>query len=73
MKISEKQKEICKFIEKQAKYWTNTNDIDSPTHWSDMEDEIKKLDMNCKDEQYLQSTMVLLLNFIKKYNFVKSN
>jgi hypothetical protein len=44
MKSSQKQKELCSFIMSQASFWSNTNDIDSPTHISDIEEEINNIE-----------------------------
>ena len=44
MKSSQKQKELCAFIMSQASFWSNTNDIDSPTHISDIEEEINNIE-----------------------------
>lgn len=44
MKSSQKQKELCEFIRSQASFWINTNDIDSPTHISDIEEEINNIE-----------------------------
>lgn len=43
MKPTEKQIEIAKAIEIQAKFWQSTNDINSPTHHSDIHQETDKL------------------------------
>ena len=44
MKPNHKQKEIFKIIEEQAKFWQQTNDIDSPTHYSDIDSDFN----NCE-------------------------
>lgn len=38
-KINEKQRAIIKFFLKQLSFWENTNDIDSPTHMTDIGEE----------------------------------
>ena len=43
MKPSEKQKKICELIKSTASYWMNSNDIDSPTHVNDFEEEVYSL------------------------------
>jgi hypothetical protein len=46
MKPSDRQKEIAKLIESQAGYWSNTNDINSPTHEGDVDEEVRLLTLN---------------------------
>lgn len=38
MKPTEKQKKACDAIIQEISWWRDSNDIDSPTHYSDMED-----------------------------------
>lgn len=38
-KINEKQRSVIKFFQKQLSFWENTNDIDSPTHITDIGEE----------------------------------
>lgn len=38
-KINEKQRVVIKFFQKQLSFWENTNDIDSPTHMTDIGEE----------------------------------
>ena len=69
MKPTEKQKEIAKVIEQQAKFWQNTNDINSPTHYGDMREEIMaRLEMedlvNEKQGEELEGLLSLLYRFI---------
>lgn len=45
-KINEKQKEIIKFFQKQLSFWEKTNDIDSPTHYTDISEELRVLNDN---------------------------
>ena len=40
MKPTDKQKAIAKVIERQGQFWQSTNDINSPTHWGDIDEEI---------------------------------
>ena len=44
MKASQKQKELCAFIWSQVSFWSNSNDIDSPTHINDIEEEINNIE-----------------------------
>ena len=38
MKPTELQKKVCEHIITEAKYWRDTNDISSPTHYADLQD-----------------------------------
>lgn len=38
-KINEKQRAVIKFFLKQLSFWEYTNDIDSPTHMTDIGEE----------------------------------
>ena len=38
MKPTELQKKVCEHIITEVKYWMNSNDITSPTHYSDLND-----------------------------------
>lgn len=42
-KPSKKQKEIAKLVELQAIFWQQTNDINSPTHCCDIDEETNNL------------------------------
>ena len=52
MKPNKQQKEICELIKSQASFWMNSNDIDSPTHLCDVDEEVNNLgldeDMVCE-------------------------
>ena len=37
MKPTETQKTVCEALIKQLQFWRDTNDIDSPTHYTDMD------------------------------------
>jgi hypothetical protein len=43
MKPTEKQIQIIEFIKEQVYFWKTTNDILSPTHYCDIEEEAFKL------------------------------
>lgn len=38
-KINKKQRAVIKFFQKQLSFWENTNDINSPTHMTDIGEE----------------------------------
>ena len=68
MKSTDKQKELCEFIRSQASFWTNTNDIDSPTHISDIEEEINNIEWLSEYSKIgLMHLMEELYFFIKKH------
>jgi len=45
MKPNDKQKAVARLVELQGKFWQNTNDINSPTHYCDLEAEIQSLEL----------------------------
>jgi hypothetical protein len=44
MEPTKLQKKICELVKSQASFWINTNDIDSPTHYCDMLEELNDID-----------------------------
>ena len=40
MKPNKLHKELCELVIKQAEFWRDTNDINSPTHYCDNEAEV---------------------------------
>ena len=45
MKPTEKQKAIAKVVEQQGQFWQSTNDINSPTHYCDIDETLLLLDV----------------------------
>ena len=71
MKPTEKQKRLILLIEDQLSFWKNTNDINSPTHFCDIDEDINMYGMNNDDlseEQSKELNLLLseLLTFIRK-------
>ena len=67
MKPTEKQKKICEFCQGILRIWIYTNDINSPTHFVDIEDFTHA---ECFDEIIDEELIVILevlLNIIRKY------
>lgn len=58
MKPNKKQKEICELIKSQASFWMSSNDIDSPTHLCDMDEEVAKLELG----EDMESELTFALN-----------
>ena len=51
-KPTDTQKDVCNYLIKEICWWRDSNDIDSPTHLSDMEDCMKAdLDGICSDHE----------------------
>lgn len=69
MKATPRQKIILQEVENQITYWRNTNDLDSPTHYGDIEEESRKLedDATLTEEQRIRFENIMgdLLDFIK--------
>lgn len=43
MKTNRVQQHICDFIIEQVQWWRDSNDINSPTHYSDLESRLNDL------------------------------
>ena len=71
MKPSEKQKKICELIKSTASYWMNSNDIDSPTHVNDIEEEVYSLgddiDLDDIEKEVLISNLLNIYWVVKRY------
>lgn len=59
--------EVCCLIGRQASFWKNTNDIKSPTHICDIEEEVNMLE-TLTDEESEELTSLLC----RLYGFVSS-
>lgn len=53
MKPTSAQKEVIETSKRLVNYWLNTNDLDSPSHISIIEDEVYAIDGLSTDEQAL--------------------
>ena len=71
MKPSEKQKKICELIKSTASFWMNSNDIDSPTHVNDIEEEVYNLDddidLDDVEKEVLISNLLNIYWVVKRY------
>lgn len=69
MKPTEKQKAICEAIIREVYWWRDTNDINSPTHYADLED-CMSADLDDaigESERYkLQQKMIRIFEIIKR-------
>lgn len=73
MTPNDKQKEIASLIRRQASFWTSTNDINSPTHYSDLDNDVDDIDwLNEAGKDDLKDILLSLYLFVredyKKYN-----
>ena len=53
MKPTSSQKEVIETSKRLVSYWLSTNDLDSPSHISIIEDEVYAIDSLSTDEQVL--------------------
>lgn len=60
MKPTAKQIELIKTIKKIVSSWRSTNDISSPTHQSDIAEEMQKLQDEDTDNEFSDNLNVLL-------------
>lgn len=65
MKPNKQQKEICELIKSQASFWMNSNDIDSPTHLCDIDEEVDKLDLEEDIASELSFDLTQLYQIVK--------
>lgn len=65
MELSNKQKKIIKFLKEQLSFWDTTNDIYSPTHFSDLHWSIMDLELENGEKELNKLTDDLLI-FIRK-------
>ena len=65
MKSNKQQKEICELIKSQASFWMNSNDIDSPTHLCDIDEEVAKLELDEDMESELSFALKELYYIVK--------
>lgn len=73
MKPTPRQKKLIEEVQNQASFWMNTNDIDSPTHYGDMEAEVQSLEMedvlSKEDAKKFEDLLGDLFDFIKARKF----
>lgn len=63
------QKEVIETIKSLVWTWLHTNDIDSPSHNTIIEDEIYAIDnINDEEKEKLINQLQLLLSTIKEFN-----
>lgn len=69
MKPTELQKKICDLIISQAEFWKVTNDINSPTHYCDIGEEILRDFDELSDSQkdILEDRLIDLLIFVRSF------
>lgn len=71
MKANDVQKKICEVIKSQVSYWESSNDINSPTHLSDIKEECgAQLDGLIEDDdiELLINKLETLYWFVRWYN-----
>ena len=69
MRPTEKQKAICDAIIREVSWWRDSNDIDSPTHYADLEDCLSADldDLIGKSERYvIQQKMTGIFHVIRR-------
>lgn len=71
MEATEFQRRICNKIKRQVDYWSWTNDITSPTHISDIREELRTEfmdDMTDEEIDQLIFRIESLYHFIRKFD-----
>jgi hypothetical protein len=73
MKPTPRQQKLIEEVQNQASFWMNTNDLDSPTHYGDLEEEVKKFvwddDLSKEDAKKFEDLLGDLLDFIKSKKY----
>jgi len=68
MKPTENQQKLAELVKGQAEFWIETNDISSPTHLCDLEQDIDEIEFLSEDEKSKFCDMLLgILNFIRNH------
>lgn len=44
MKATERHQELCELVRNQANFWASSNDIDSSTHLSDIDETVSQIE-----------------------------
>lgn len=69
MKPNKLQKDVCELIKRQAQFWINTNDINSPTHFCDIDEEVLGMDdlddVLAEDISYLLKELLIIVKVLK--------
>lgn len=66
MKPTSTQKEVIETSKRLVSYWLSTNDIDSPSHITTIEDEINAIDsLNTEEHDLLIRNLIDLLKTIR--------
>jgi hypothetical protein len=69
MKPTPRQKVLIEEIQNQSYFWMNSNDIDSPTHYVDIEEEAWKLEddanLTVEDRKKFEDLLSELFDFVK--------
>ena len=61
-------KEICDLVKRQANFWVNTNDLKSPTHLNDIEEDVNSIDgLSPTDAEELVELVSNLYWFVRKF------
>lgn len=67
MKANDKQKQICDLIINQVSFWKTSNDINSPTHYSDNSESVRNTEgLSEEQEEDLTNFLDNLLSYIKQ-------
>lgn len=67
MKPNTLQKKVARMIQAQASFWEGTNDIKSPTHYSDLDADIDNIEeLSEEQNKELNQLMSNLFAFVKK-------
>jgi hypothetical protein len=73
MKPTPRQQKLIEEVLNQAHFWMNTNDLDSPTHYCDIEEEMNKLEwdevVSKEEKKKFEDLLCDLLDYIKSKKY----
>lgn len=67
-KTTNKQKIIIDFFKTQLTSWENTNDINSPSHLSDIGEFARQLELSQESVTHIENVAIIMYQTIKKLN-----
>lgn len=65
-KLNKNQIALIRYIEDEIKFWENTNDIKSPTHYSDIDEMLVNTNLNPEDSEQVSDAMKTIFSILKK-------
>lgn len=71
MKLTQEQKDLINAISREISGWQSTNDIDSPSHWTLIEEFCESLELQEYQQKNLNDALNELMYFIQEIEEIK--